>query len=144
MIAVDTNLLVYAHRQDSEWHEAAYECVRSLAESPAVWAIPWPCIHEFLAITTHAKIYRPPSKLAEVKAQVDAWLASPSLTLLRESDDHWECLSDVVSASNTKGAKVHDARIAAMCIANGVSELWTADRDFSSFAGLNSTNPLVD
>jgi predicted nucleic acid-binding protein len=24
MIAVDSNLLVYAHREDSPWHDAAY------------------------------------------------------------------------------------------------------------------------
>jgi predicted nucleic acid-binding protein len=48
MIALDTNLLVYAHREDSVWHDAAYTRVTELAEGRAPWAIPWPCIHEFL------------------------------------------------------------------------------------------------
>jgi len=53
VIAVDTNVLVYAHRQDSEWHEPATRAVRQLAEgSAAPWTIPWPCVHEFLAIAT--------------------------------------------------------------------------------------------
>lgn len=52
MIAVDTNLLVYAHRKDSAWSQAARRCIRGLAEGRATWAIPWPCIHEFLAIAT--------------------------------------------------------------------------------------------
>ena len=52
MIGVDTNLLVYAHRQDSAWHSEAASALRSLAEDRAQWAIPWPCIHEFLAIVT--------------------------------------------------------------------------------------------
>ena len=42
MIAVDTNLLVYAHRKDSQWHAVAEPAVRSLAEGTAPWAIPWP------------------------------------------------------------------------------------------------------
>ena len=33
MIAVDTNLLVYAHRDDSEWHDRAVVCIRELAEA---------------------------------------------------------------------------------------------------------------
>ena len=61
MIAVDTNLLVYAHREDSPWHTVAYHCIERLAEAPGPWAIPWPCLHEFLAIVTHARIYNPPT-----------------------------------------------------------------------------------
>jgi len=56
MIAVDTNILVYAHREDSQWHDAAYSRIVNLTEGRAPWAIPWPCIHEFLAIVTHPKI----------------------------------------------------------------------------------------
>ena len=61
MIAVDTNLLVYAHREDSPWHDAAYGSIVELAEGRGPWAIPWPCLHEFLAIVTHPKIYAPPT-----------------------------------------------------------------------------------
>jgi predicted nucleic acid-binding protein len=61
VIAVDTNLLVYAHRKDSQWHAAAASVVRSLAEGSAPWAIAWPCLHEFLAIVTHPRIYAPPT-----------------------------------------------------------------------------------
>lgn len=42
MIAVDTNLLVYAHREDSPWHEKALARVTELAECGSPWAIPWP------------------------------------------------------------------------------------------------------
>ena len=59
MIAVDTNLLVYAHRRDSPWFEPARRALRLLIEGTATWAVPWPCVHEFLAISTHPKIYRP-------------------------------------------------------------------------------------
>jgi len=41
------------------------------------------------------------------------------------------------------GPQVHDARIAALCRDHGVHELWSADRDFSRFAGLAVVNPLV-
>jgi predicted nucleic acid-binding protein len=84
VIAVDTNILIYAHREDSPFHDAAFRRVAGLAEGPAVWAIPWPCVHEFLAIVTHPRIYVPPTPLARALHQVDAWLESPTLALLAE------------------------------------------------------------
>lgn len=144
MIAVDTNLLVYAHRGDSEWSDAARRCLVQLAESPSPWAIPWPCLHEFVGIVTHPRVFRPPSTLDEVVEQVEAWSASPSFHWLSEGAHHWPALRSVLAASRVVGPKVHDARIAALCVQHGVDELWSADRDFGRFAGLRVRNPLVD
>lgn len=143
MIAVDTNLLVYAHRADAAWHEAAAARLRQLAEARAPWAIPWPCLHEFLAIATHPRIYDPPTPLEAALDQVEAWLESPSLVLLSESAEHWESLRSLLAAGRITGPQVHDARIAALCLAHGVRELWTADRDFGRFPNLVTVNPLA-
>jgi uncharacterized protein len=143
MIAVDTNVLIYAHRQDASFHRAASTCIRSLAEGIEPWGIPWPCLHEFLAITTHPRIYMPPTPIAAALGQVDAWLESPSLVLLSESDQHWPELRSLVTAGRITGPLVHDARIAALCRQHGVRELWSADRDFGRFKGLTVVNPLT-
>lgn len=108
-----------------------------------MWAIPWPCLHEFLAIVTHRRIYAPPTPLELALDQVDAWLASPTLTLLAESETHWPTLRAFVTAGRIAGPQVHDARIAALCRQHGVRTLWSADRDFSRFASLAVVNPLV-
>jgi hypothetical protein len=143
VIAIDSNLLVYAHRRDSPWHEQARACVGKLAEGRQAWAIPWPCVHEFLSIVTHPRIYDPPSTLAQAIDQVEAWLESPSLVLLAEGTDYWPSLSATLSAARVAGPLVHDARVAALCTLHGVRELWTADRDFSRFARVPTRNPLV-
>ena len=143
MIAVDTNILVYAHREDSPFHEAAFRRVAELAEGLASWAIPWPCLHEFLAIVTHPRIYAPPSPLARALDQVEAWCGSPTLVLLAETAEHWRYLRGVLEGGRIAGPQVHDARIAALCRQHGVRELWSADRDFGRFAGLAVANPLV-
>jgi toxin-antitoxin system PIN domain toxin len=143
MIAVDSNLLVYAHREDSPWHEAAYACLAGLAEGREAWAIPWPCLHEFLAIATHPRIYDPPTPLAKAIDQIDAWLESPTVVLLAEAEDHWRHLSSLLRAGRVSGPRVHDARVAASCLQHGVRELWTVDRDFSRFPRLRTRNPLV-
>jgi toxin-antitoxin system PIN domain toxin len=144
LIAVDTNLLVYAHREESPWHEAAYVCVTELAEGRAPWAIPWPCIHEFLSIVTHPRIFAPPTPVAKAIAQVDAWMESPTLVLLGEAEGYWKQLKILLAAGKVSGPHVHDARVAAVCKQHGVRELWTADRDFGRFAGLKVRNPLID
>ncbi len=143
MIAVDTNILVYAHREDSPFHEVAFRRVAELAEGPATWAIPWPCIHEFLAIVTHPRIYAPPTPLGLALDQVDAWLESPTLALIAETGSHWPTLRALIAGGRIAGAQVHDARVAALCRQHGVRELWSADRDFGRFAGLAVVNPLV-
>jgi len=144
MIAVDSNLLVYAHREDSPWHNAAYARIVELAEGPAAWAIPWPCIHEFLSIVTHPRIYTPPTPLEKAIDQVEAWLESPNLVLLSESEDYWPQLRSILQTGRVSGPQVHDARVAALCQQHGVSELWTIDKDFNRFPGLTVRNPLVD
>lgn len=144
MIAVDSNILVYAHRRDSHWYESARSAMADLAEGTSPWAIPWPCVHEFLAVVTRPRIYSPPSSLAEAQAQVAIWMESPTLLLLSEGDGYWDALATVLRKSRAEGAKVHDARIAALCIHHRVKELWTADRDFSRFTALATRNPLVD
>lgn len=144
MIAVDTNLLVYAHREDSPWHSGAYARIAELAESRAPWAIPWPCLHEFLAIVTHPTIYAPATPLAIALDQVDAWLESPSLTLLTEMSGYWIQLRHAIQKGQIVGPQVHDAHIAALCHLHGVRELWTADRHFGRFPDLSVRNPLVE
>jgi toxin-antitoxin system PIN domain toxin len=143
LIAVETNLLVYAHRRDSPWFESARRVLRPLVEGTAPWAIPWPCIHEFLAISTHPNIYRPPTELPRALDQAAALLNSPSIILLSEPSGYWSVLGRLLASAQIVGAKVHDARIAALCLCHGVSELWSADRDFTRFPELKTRNPLV-
>ena len=143
MIALDTNLLVYAHREDSEFHLIAREQIDRLRHQPAPWAIPWPCVHEFIAIVTHPNIYKPASKIGEALGAVDAWLAGGNLHLLSESPGYFEKLREIAASAHVKGPRIHDARIAALCLHHGISELWSADRDFSAFPQIKTRNPLV-
>jgi uncharacterized protein len=142
MVAVDTNLLVYAHRADSEFHADADRVVAELAEGRASWAIPWPCLYEFYAIVTHPKIYRPPTPPADALIQIDCWLESPSLVLLHEGDGFFDTLRPVLAGAKVVGGAVHDGRVAALCLRHGVKTLLSADRDFSRFPALRTVNPL--
>jgi toxin-antitoxin system PIN domain toxin len=143
MIAVDTNLLIYAHREDTDFHSRAKEVLKDLAEGSRRWSIPWNCLHEFLAITTHSRIFNPPSPGDLALRAIDVWLDSPSCEMLAEGPGYYEVLTKFVTKSRITGPMIHDARIAALCINSGVQELWTADRDFSRFPQLKTRNPLL-
>ncbi len=143
MIAIDTNILVYAHREDSPWHGEALERVTHLANSGNPWAITWASVHEFLAIVTHPKIYNPPTPLATALDSMRAWMESPGLRLLGEGSGYYEIFSKQATKGKIKGPRIHDARIASICLHHGVKKLWTADRDFSAFPDLSCENPLV-
>ncbi len=115
-----------------------------LAEGTASWASPWPCLHEFFSIVTHERIYAPPSPSTKALEQINAWLKSPTVVLLAEAPGYWDVLSRLAEKSKISGPKVHDCRIAALCLQHGVRELLSADRDFSRFGALKTRNPLVD
>ncbi|MDA7644067.1 MAG: PIN domain-containing protein [Verrucomicrobiaceae bacterium] len=143
MIAIDTNLLVYAHREDSEWHEKSVSAVNGLASSGRPWAIAWSSIHEFLAIVTHPRIYSPPTPQEVAFKAIEGWQNSSTLRFLHEGPGYLERLGKLCVHAKISGGRVHDARIAALCLNHGVAELWTADRDFSKFPELKTHNPLV-
>jgi len=143
VIAVDTNILVYAHREDSPFHEVADHKLTKLAESLTPWAIPWSCLFEFLAIVTHPKIYKPPTPLEDALQQIDCWLESPTLELLGEGENFWLTLRQSLTFAKIRGPMVHDVRIANVCLYHGVDVFWTADRDYSRMPALKCKNPLV-
>lgn len=142
MIAVDTNLLVYAHREDSPHHVAAKELIDDLGHAPQQWAIPWPCVHELLAVITHPRIYDPPTAPERAAVLLQSLDSLPNLVLLSETGDHARILQQLLRPG-VAGPKIHDARVAAICLGHGVSELWSADRDFGWFPQLRVRNPLV-
>ena len=143
MIAVDTNLLVYAHREDSPHHQVATRILQDLASSTSPWAVPGPCLHEFLAVVTHPRIYQPPTPMSVALDAVAALAGSANLHLLSETSDHVSILATLLDGGVVVGPKVHDARIAAICLGHGVTTLWSADRDFSWFPSLTVRNPLI-
>ena len=141
MIALDTNLLVYAYDEDADDHNRALAAVTEVAESPS-WALPWSVVHEYLKVLTDRRLADSVSFEAALRS-VEAYLASPGVNTLAEPAGYWRALRPLLAAGNAKGSRVFDARIAATCLAHGVSELWTADRHFGRFPGLRTRNPLV-
>ncbi len=144
MIALDTNILVYARRKETPFHRQAYKVLRELASGDNHWGLPWPCVYEFLRIVTHPRVFDPPTPIEDAIEDLESLFQSPSLVLLGEGPAHPAHLSRVVRAGHASGNLVHDAHIAALVIEHGVQEFWTTDRDFTRFPGLRIRNPFVE
>ncbi|MBV9437613.1 MAG: PIN domain-containing protein [Acidobacteria bacterium] len=143
MIALDTNVLVYAEMNESQYHRRARQILTELAEGAVSWSIPWPCIYETLRVVTHPRVFRVPLSTEVAMQDIQRILASPSLNLLSETDLHAAILQRVVRESAAKGNLMHDAHIATLCFEHGVAELITGDRDFARFPGLRTINPFL-
>jgi uncharacterized protein len=141
LIAVDTNILVYAYNEASPLHARALAAMDRLVSEPS-WGMPWIVAGEFYAVLTDARLWREPQVDAALAA-LDAWIATPGARLLAEPPGHWPRLRTLLAAARPLGHKVHDARIAAVCLAAGVTELWSSDHDFSWYPQLRVRNPLV-
>lgn len=143
MIAVDTNLLVHAHRKEASLHEAAFQQITELAQSVNPWAICYHSLIEFYAVVTQSRIWKSASTPEQAFDQIHAWQESPSLRILTDVETSLEQLESLAKAGKVRGPLIHDARIAACCLSHGVRELWTVDRDFSRFPVIKVRNPLV-
>lgn len=143
MIAVDTNVLVYAHRREARVGDAAHALMIELCEGERTWALPWPCCYEFLSVVTNPRIWKGRATSPEhAWSQLRAWASAPSNRMIGETSDFPDILGRFVARPRIVGGVVHDARIAAICVAHGVEALLTRDRDFSLFPEIETRNPF--
>lgn len=143
MIAIDTNILVYSHRNDAPQFQMASAAIESLSRSGQKWAIPWPCVCEFLAIVSGSAFGPSATPLPIALETIKTWLVHPNCSALSETSHSFDILAELAIRAKLKGAAIHDARIAAICLSHDITELWTADRDFQKFPDLRTRNPLV-
>ncbi|MGH2725754.1 MAG: TA system VapC family ribonuclease toxin [Actinomycetota bacterium] len=135
MIAVDTNILVYAHREDAPEHAKALSALSELAEGQVAWALPVFVLAEFLRVVTHPNMTWP-TKAPEAIAKLDRLLDSPSLQLLFPGNRYWAILKEVALEAAVKGNLFIDAQIVAVCLEYGATTILTEDRDFRRFSGI--------
>ncbi len=143
MIAIDTNILVYAHRREMPFFERAREALTEAVAGSEPVCVPWPCVHEFLAVVSNPRIFRDPTPMDLALDAVRRLLACLSGGFLAEGEGYLGALERIARPALLQGALVHDARVAALCLFHGVRVLWSADRDFSRFPELAVINPLT-
>ncbi len=126
----------------TQHHVQARQVLTQLAEGAVPWALPWPCLYEFLRVVTHPRVFHPPVPLEIALTDLKAITDSPSVLLLSETDRHLELTTSLMKEAGVTGNLIHDAHIAALCLEHGVTELISADRDFLRFKSLKTINPF--
>jgi len=101
VIAVDTYLLVYAHRTDAAFHQPARAALEALALGRAAWAVPWPCVHEFISVVTHTRIFKTPTPVELALSQMQALADLPQVVMLSEGDGYLDRLAAVAAPART-------------------------------------------
>lgn len=143
MLALDTNILVHAHRRGTAHHEQALALLGELSEGPAPYALFWPGLYEFLRVVTHHRIFDPPSTTGEALEAIRDLLAPPVVRVLSETGRHSVLLQRVLQESRVTGNLIHDAHLVALALEHGVHEILTLDGDFARFPQVSSRNPFV-
>jgi toxin-antitoxin system PIN domain toxin len=146
MIAVDTNILIYAWSKESVWHQQAADLMDRLEFGTSEWAIPDSCLYEYYQSVTSLKKLENPATVKEALERIELWLSLPHVAILcefaDEDHDHWACLTDILRYTQIKGLDVFDAHVAALCITHRVEEFWTLDRGYRRFKGLKARDPF--
>lgn len=141
VIAIDTNVLVYAHAGGAPHHAPALMWLRRLAEGPVPWGIPVFCLGEFVRVTTHPRVLDPPSTLDQALGAIRKVLRSPTVRVLSPGP-RWPALFEAAALEgDVSGNLAFDAQIVAVCREQGATRLLTRDRDFLRFSGIEVVSP---
>ena len=138
MTAIDTDVLIDFHREESPKHREALELVRALAQGDATWAVPVFCLGEFLRVVTHPRVFEPPTSVDETVAALAEVLKSPTASVLGPGLRYWPLIQEVLTQSQAVGKVVFDAQLVALCMEHGVDTLVSEDRDFPRFEGVDA------
>jgi toxin-antitoxin system PIN domain toxin len=142
--ALDVNILLYAADRSSEHHERARRLLEHLAAGPAILHLFWPVLIGYVRIATHPAVFERPLKLEEALAGIDDLLDRPHVRVSGEEDRFWPNFRRVAAEVEARGNLVSDAHLVALMGQQGVSTIWSHDRDFRKFAGITPKDPFED
>jgi toxin-antitoxin system PIN domain toxin len=141
-VTVDTNILLYAANTDDDLHERARELLVCLARGPDLLYLFWPTIMGFLRIATHVGIFPDPIPPKQAIAAIVTLLERPNVRTPAEGAGFWD-MYRVTAGEDTRGNHVPDAHLAALMRQHGVAVIYTRDRDFRRYDGIDARDPFA-
>ncbi len=139
---VDTNVLLYAANADDQAHLPARELLERLAEGPDLLYLFWPTIMGFLQIATNAAVFPDPASPEQAVAAITTLIDRPNVRTPSEQDDFWDLYRSTADPQ-TRGNHVPDAHLAALMRQHGVKVIYTRDRDFRRYDGIDPRDPFA-
>jgi uncharacterized protein len=140
-VTVDANMLVYASNEADPAHKPARALIERLAEGPELVYLFWPTVMAYLRIVTHPGILPRPLAAGDATANIGHLLTRPHIRAPGETDGFWD-LYRLTAGAHARGNDVPDAHLAALMRQHGVGTIYTRDRGFRRFDGVDSRDPL--
>jgi predicted nucleic acid-binding protein len=142
VIAIDTNLLVYAHRAGTSGHHSAVRAIEQAAQDPRGWGVALATIAEFWMNVTHPAAAGGPSTSKQARDFIAALFSDGPGAVWSPREPSWNRLLQLASDLDVRGVRIFDLQIALTAFDNGATEIWTHDQDFVAFPGLQVHDPL--
>lgn len=143
MLAVDTNVLLYAANVDSEFHEPCLRQLERWRRNPSPTFLTWNVCYEFLRNATHPNSFPVPWETRKALGFLQGLLASPGFTLLTATPRHAAVLAQTLAElPELRGSILHDLHTAVLMREHGISRICTLDRHFHRFPFLTVVDPL--
>jgi len=142
MIAFDTNLLIYAHREDVPQHAAARRVLERAIEEGRDCGIALPSVAEFWSVATHPLRGAAPDAIHRATVFLEMLFVEAEVALWLPHEGFWRRLARVAADLRIQGGRIFDLQIALIAFENGASEIWTHDRNFTRVPGLRVHDPL--
>ena len=143
MLAVDTNVLVYAADAHSQFHADCRRWLDRQRSRTGAWYVSWPIVYEFLRVATHPRVFRTPWSLPLAWSFVRGLLAASRVTVLTATPQHDEVLEEIIGTAPTfAGNILHDLHTVVLMREHGVRTIYTRDTDFHRFHGIEVLDPM--
>jgi toxin-antitoxin system PIN domain toxin len=139
---LDANLLLFASDETSPFHERARDFLDEVARGPAIVYVFWPVVMAYLRIATHTSVFRSPLPPDLAMANVESLLALRHVQSPGEQDRFWPVFRETAEPATVRGNLVPDAHLVALMRQNDVGTLYSHDRDFRRFDGIEVVDPL--
>lgn len=132
-IFVDTNILVYATIAAAPLHQEARTVLDKLWDEGAHLYISHQVVREYIVNTTRPQMYNPALSQSLVLEQVEDF--RKSFHILPDSAQVLEKFLELVGKVTVGGKQIHDTNIAAVMLANDLTELLTHNvKDFERYS----------
>jgi toxin-antitoxin system PIN domain toxin len=141
-VTIDANVLIYASNAADPLHPRARELLEELAAGPKLLYVFWPAIMGYLRISTHAGVLPRPLTPAEAVGNITALIERSHVRSPGEADHFWT-LYRATAGENARGNDVPDAHLAALMLQYGVATIYTRDRGFRRYQGIEPRDPFV-
>ena len=138
----DANILLYASDETSAYHSRARVFLERVASGDELVYLFWPTVMAYLRLATHPPVFEKPLPPADALANVDGLLALPHVQTVGEQDRFWSSYRRLAREADVRGNLVPDAHLVGLMVENGVRTIWTHDRDYRRFSGIETSDPF--